>query len=145
MQTQELMLGRFLTARLDYGKDIISQTAGLAKNKKIGIAVLSAIGALMQADLAYYDQASREYNKIAIDRPVELVSFSGNISIRDNQPFVHAHASLADSEGHVWGGHLTSGKVFAAELSIQELLGEPLIRKYDSMTGLCLWDKSENF
>lgn len=142
MLTQDLRLGRCLIARLDHGVDIISQIADLAKNEKIGAAVFSAIGALMQADLAYYDQASREYRKIAIDKPVELVSCSGNISIRDSQPFVHAHASIADSEGCVWGGHLIGGKAFAAEICVQELFGEPLIRKYDPITGLYLWDNS---
>ncbi len=135
-----MLLGRCLIARLDHGIDIVSQIAGLAKNEKIVTGIFGAIGALMQAELAFYDQASHEYQKIPIDKPVELVSCSGNISIRDNQPFVHAHAAMADSEGRVWGGHLIGGKVFAAELCIQELLGEPLIRKYDSITGLYLWD-----
>ncbi len=140
MLAQDLRLGRCLIARLDYGIDIISQITDLAKNEKIGTGIFSAIGALMQAELAYYDQLSHEYHKIPIDKPMELVSCSGNISIRDNKPFVHAHASLADSAGNTWGGHLFAGKVFAAELCIQELFGEPLIRKYDSITGLNLWD-----
>ena len=139
MLAQDLELGRCLIARLDHGIDIVSQMADLAKNEMIGTGIFSAIGALMQADLAYYDQVSHEYHKIPIDKPVELVSCNGNISIRDGQPFVHAHASLADSEGHVWGGHLIGGKVFAAELCIQELLGKPMVRKYDPITGLNLW------
>lgn len=140
MLAQELRLGRCLIARLDHGMDIVSQITDLSKNEEIGAALLGAVGALMQAELAYYDQTSHKYHKIAIDKPVELVSCSGNISIRDDQPFVHAHASLADSEGRVWGGHMIGGKVFAAEIFIQELLGEPLKRKYDSITGLYLWD-----
>jgi len=134
------LLGRCLIARLDHGIDIVSQITDLAKNERIVTGTFSAIGALMQADLAYYDQVSHEYHKITIDNPVELVSCSGNISLRDNQQFVHAHAAMADSEGRVWGGHLVGGKVFAAELCIQELLGKPLMRKYDSITGLNLWD-----
>ncbi len=140
MLAQDLLLGRCIIARLDHGMDIISQIADLARDEKIETGIFSAIGALMQAELAFYDQVSHEYHKIPIDMPVELVSCSGNISTHDNQPFVHAHASLADSLGHVWGGHLISGKVFAAELCIKELLGKPLVRKYDSITGLNLWD-----
>ncbi|MFB3765707.1 MAG: PPC domain-containing DNA-binding protein [Methanotrichaceae archaeon] len=136
-----MRLGRCLIARLDHGMDIVDQITDLAKNEKIAVGSFSAIGALMQAEFAFYDQVSHEYQKISIDKPVELVSCSGNISIRDNQPFVHAHASLADSAGQLWGGHLVGGKVFAAELCIQEMLGETLIRKFDSVTGLYLWDK----
>ncbi len=141
MLAQDFLLGRCLIARLDHGIDIVSQIADLAKREKISAGQIVAIGALMQAEIAYYDQASHEYHKISITEPVELAACSGNISIRDDEPFVHAHASLADSAGSVWGGHLISGKVFAAELYIQEILGEPLVRKFDPITGLYLWGK----
>ncbi len=128
-------------ARLDHGTDIISQITDLAKEKKIETGFLSVIGALSSAELGYYDQVSQKYGKIRIDGPVELVSCSGNISLRDGQPFVHAHAALSDKEGRVWGGHLNSGMVFAAELYMQELLGLHLERVPDSITGLNLWSE----
>lgn len=131
--------GRCLVARLDHGMDIIAQITDLAKEKEIETGFLSVIGALSSAELGYYDQVSQKYGKIHIDQPVELVSCSGNISLRDDLPFVHAHAVLSDREGRVWGGHLTSGQVFAAELCMQELLGLPLKRVPDSITGLNLW------
>jgi uncharacterized protein len=131
--------GRCLVARLDHGMDIIAQITDLAKEKEIETGFLSVIGALSRAKLGYYDQVSQKYIEIQIDEPVELVSCSGNISLRDGLPFVHAHAVLLDREGRVWGGHLTSGSVFAAELYMQELLGPNLKRMPDSITGLNLW------
>ncbi len=128
-------------ARLDHGKDIIGQITDLAVEKEIETGFVNAIGALSRAELGYYDQASQKYIEIQIDEPVELASCSGNISLRDGQPFVHAHAVLSDREGRVWGGHLTSGPVFAAELYMQELLGLPLKRVPDSITGLNLWSE----
>ncbi len=134
--------GRCLLARLDYGTDIIGQITDLAKDEKINTGVFNVIGALAEASLAYYDQSSHEYRKIPIETPVELVSCMGNISIRDGQPFVHAHAVLADSEGNTMGGHLISGRIFAAELYLRELSGMPLVRAHDMTTGLYLWDES---
>lgn len=139
MLIREFRQGRCLAARLDHGTDIIGQITDLAKEKEIETGFLNVIGALSRAELGYYDQASQKYIKIQIDEPVELVSCSGNVSLRDGQPFVHAHAALSDREGRVWGGHLTSGPVFAAELYMQELLGLHLKRMPDSITGLNLW------
>ena len=136
--------GRCLLARLDHGADILHQAGRLAKEEGIKTGILTAIGALSLAELAYYDQASLEYRKIPVEGPVELLSCLGNISIRDGQPFVHAHAVLADSKGRVLGGHLITGIVFAAELCLQEFLGEPFKREYDSVTGLHLWGKNDN-
>jgi predicted DNA-binding protein with PD1-like motif len=137
--------GRCLLARLDHGADILHQVSRLAREEGIATGILTAIGALSLAEIAYYDQASLEYRRIPVEGPVELLSCLGNISIRDGQPFVHAHAVLADSHGRVLGGHLITGMVFAAELCLQEFLGEPFVRKYDSVTGLYLWGKNENF
>jgi predicted DNA-binding protein with PD1-like motif len=131
--------GRCLLARLDHGAEIIRQITLLAEEKRVEAGAFCAIGALSQAELAYYDQASAEYRKITVEGPVELVYASGNISLRDGRPFVHAHGALADSKGGVLGGHLVSGVVFAAEVFLLELLGPPLNREHDPVTGLYLW------
>ena len=139
MKVRNFEQGRCFLARLDLDTEIISQIADLAKREGIKTGVFSVIGALKRAELAYYDQTAQEYRTIPVERPIELASCSGNISLRDGQPFVHAHAVLADSEGRIIGGHLMKGDVFAAELYLQELLGERLIREPDPATGLYLW------
>jgi predicted DNA-binding protein with PD1-like motif len=126
-------------ARLDHGKEIIGQITDLAKEKEIKTGFLSVIGALSRAELGYYEHVSQKYGEIQIDGPVELVSCLGNVSLRNGVPFVHAHAVLSDRAGRVYGGHLNSGTVFAAELYMQELLGPNLERVPDSITGLNLW------
>jgi len=46
---------------------------------------------------------------------------------------------LSDESGRSWAGHLVSGTIFAAEVCLQELLGLPLERSADPVTGLNLW------
>lgn len=136
--------GRCLLVRLDYGADIVKQVSDLLDKENIDAATFFAIGALTEAEITYYDQASHGYKAIYVKEPVELVSCTGNISLRDGRPFLHAHAALSFSDGKVIGGHLTSGLVFAVEAFIQELSGEPLVRMHDSITGLYLWDSGVN-
>ena len=139
MIIEESIAGRSLLARLDYGKEIIGQIADLARERKIKAAAISAIGALSQADLGFYDQAGREYRVRRVEVPVEIASCTGNISLLDGTPFVHAHAVLADSSGTVLAGHLVRGTIFAAELFVQELAEADLHRSWDKQTGLKLW------
>lgn len=140
MLTRNFRQGRIIFARLDHGEDIIRQFTILAEENGIETGALSAIGALSSAILACYDQSSHEYAKIALDEPVEMASCSGNISLKDGRPFVHAHAVLSDRTARTWGGHLISGTIFAGEVYIQELSGSlPLKRVADSVTGLYLW------
>jgi predicted DNA-binding protein with PD1-like motif len=74
------------------------------------------------------------------EEPLEIVSCTGNVSLKDGQVAVHAHAVLADMDGRTAGGHVFSDTViYAGEMYIQELLGTPPERGYDETTGLPLW------
>ena len=102
--------------------------------------VFSIIGAVSAAAFGYYDQTKKEYQTIIRLGEFEIVTGSGNVSLKDNSPFVHAHILFADENGSSFGGHLMPGTViFAAELCLQELEGEPLVRQHDDKTGLFLW------
>jgi predicted DNA-binding protein with PD1-like motif len=136
---EESIAGRSLLARLDHGAEMIGQIADLARERKIKAAAISAIGALSQADLGFYDQVGREYRVRKVEGPVEIASCTGNISHLEGEPFVHAHAVLADSSGTVLAGHLIRGTIFAAELFVQELAEADLHRSWDKQTGLKLW------
>jgi predicted DNA-binding protein with PD1-like motif len=138
----ELREGRVLLLRLNHDQEMVAQIVDLAEKNNIRTGVFTVIGALCRAELAFYDQAAHRYQTIKVDRPAEIVSCIGNISIRDERPFVHAHATLSDSDGSVVAGHLSAGTVFAAELFLQELSGEPLIRRHDPITDLYLWSDS---
>ena len=139
MIIDESIAGRSLLARLDHGGEIIGQITDLARDRKIRAAAISAIGALTRADLGFYDQTGQEYRIRAVEGPVEVASCIGNISLLEGEPFVHAHAVLADSSGVVLAGHLVRGTIFAAEIFVQELAQADLSRAYDSQTGLKLW------
>jgi predicted DNA-binding protein with PD1-like motif len=139
MLIRECKQCRSFLAGLDHGSDIIAEVTKLADETGIGAGYLSLIGALSRAELGYYDQVSREYRSQKVEEPVEIASCSGNISLLQGRPFVHAHVVLANGEGRVMAGHLVSGTIFAAELYLLDLTAQRLQRKRDPITGLNLW------
>lgn len=140
MGAREYMRGRRVVARLPHGGDLLEEIAAVADAHGMRAAELRAIGALQTARLAFYDQTTHEYGEFAVDAPVELVGLLGNVSRRDGATAVHAHATLAGHDGGCIGGHVAPGcVVFACELILQELVGEPLEREFDEVTGLPLW------
>lgn len=132
--------GRDFLVRAEHDSDLVQFITELAEKKGIAAAAFSAIGALKQAKLGFYDQEKHEYREIVVDSPHEVASCIGNISLRDGRPFVHAHAVLIDEDGNTRAGHLFEGVVFAAEVHIRELKGAKLERKHDKITDLSLWD-----
>ena len=81
--------------------------------------------------------ARLEYDADLLD---EIVALAGNLSRRDGDHAAHVHLTLAASDGRAFGGHAAPGcVVFACELVVTELLGQPLERVHDEVTGLPLW------
>ena len=139
----EYTLGRRFLGRLAYDKDLISSIENFCRDTSISMATFSVIGAVSSVTIGSYDQKQQVYVTFKEKAPLEIVSCTGNISLKDGYPMAHAHIVLGDEQGKTIGGHLFSETiVFAGEIDIQELTGKPMKRAYDVTTGLMLWKPS---
>jgi predicted DNA-binding protein with PD1-like motif len=126
--------------RLNTGEDLLDGITEYVTDAGIDAAWLSYLGAVSRASLRYYDQDARAYRDFELDQHLEVLSGVGNVSLLEGAPFVHTHAAFADGAGKAFGGHLNSGTtVWALEVRIQQLIGEPLMRTPDDCTSLSLW------
>jgi len=127
--------------RLTTGEDLLGQITDYCNDHEIDAAEVTAIGAVENATLGFYDQDSHEYDEHTADKPMELLQASGNVSYLDGERFVHLHGTFSDEAGEIVAGHIFEGTdVFAGEAVIHELDGPELIREFDPETGLSLWD-----
>jgi predicted DNA-binding protein with PD1-like motif len=138
MKVFEFELGKGFLLRLDYGKELVRQIEEFLEEKEIHAACISAIGAVRSAVIGYYDQEKKEYVRRELKEPLEILSLSGNVSVKDSKPFCHLHVLLG-KDGEVYGGHLFSAEVFACEVFVLPLKGEAPERAFDEQTGLFLW------
>lgn len=137
---QELSAGRGFVGRLETGSDLIDEIERFCAEQGVRAAQVTVIGAVRRARYAYYEQDDHRYRELESDTHHEIVGFTGNVSLRDDRPFLHAHATFADADGATVGGHLLRGiEVFAAEVMIREITGVTLVRTPDEATGLALW------
>ncbi|MEK6571996.1 MAG: PPC domain-containing DNA-binding protein, partial [Bacteroidota bacterium] len=124
------------------GADLYESISKICTEEDVKIGKVTALGAVSQAAIAYYDQKKKKYQPITFKKHLEILNCTGNVSLKDGKPFVHVHATFSDRIGNVFGGHLTPGTiVFACEVTIEELEGKGLDRKLDDKTGLNLWGK----
>lgn len=144
MDASTFELKKFVIARAEHGKDLIQFVKRLAEERDIEAGTFTAVGALKRATIGFYNQDSHEYQEMEINAPREMVSCIGNISLKDGEPFVHAHVVLADDSGRAMGGHLVEGTVFAGEIQLKILEGPKVERKHDEKTDLSLWKFGEN-
>lgn len=139
---RELSVSKRVMGRLDPGVDLLEALTEICADQGITVGRVEAIGAVHKARLAFYNQATHEYEFRDCLRPMEIASLTGNVSIRDGKAMVHAHVCLADHESRTMGGHLAPGTiVFACEYLIECFEGAEFVRGEDDFTGLPLWEE----
>jgi predicted DNA-binding protein with PD1-like motif len=135
VKSRELFMGK-----LSYGCDLLEEITLVCQKENIRLGRIEALGAVQKAQIGFYDQQTREYRFLKLAQPLEITKLIGNISVKDGNPFVHAHVTLADETGKTFGGHLAPGTVvFACEFIIEAFDGPVFERGFDEETGLPLW------
>ncbi len=136
----EATAGRAFVGRLATGSDLVEEIERYCAEQSIVAARVTVIGAVRRARYAYYEQDAHEYLEMGSETHHEITGLVGNVSLRDDKLFLHAHGSFADATGATVGGHLLRGiEVFVAEVTIREMADVSLVRLHDEETGLALW------
>lgn len=135
VKSRDIFMGK-----LGYGCDLLEEFTNIVTKLGVGLGRIEAIGAVQKARIGFYNQETRIYQFSCFDEPMEIVKLVGNISLKEGEPFVHAHITLSDSSGKSYGGHLATGTiVFACEFILQVFDGPVFNRGFDNETGLTLW------
>lgn len=125
-------------ARLETGADWRAEIEALADEVGADAGWFTALGAVQDAELMFYDQETLEYHPIELDEPLEVASCVGNVSLLDGERFAHTHAVLSRPDGETVAGHLNEATVWAGEVHLR-VFEEPLEREHDETTDLDLW------
>jgi len=135
--------GRHLV-RLESGEPVVESLAGflgrLRADSGVRFANLSAAGAVSRATLAYWDPADQVYRDREFGEQLEVVSFQGNASLKDDAPFLHLHVVLGRADFSAIAGHLREAIVHPTLEVWLRTEDVAIERRRDPATGLDLLD-----
>lgn len=141
VKTKKQKINKLVWLQIKNGDDLHVALSNYCLKNNVKAGLIFAVGALKNAKLGFYDQAKKKYLAESVNKPLEILSGLGNISLKDGKPFIHVHLTASDKAGRVYGGHLEKGTIiFACECAIMQASGQLLNRKFDKLTGLNLWD-----
>ena len=121
---------------VEQDESIMETLTQFCKSQDIVNAQISGIGAIKEIDLGAYDLKNKEYVRQFFNNLWELTSFQGNVILKDNEPFIHAHITMSDHNLDVKGGHLFEAKVGAVGEFILRKIETDGKREYDANIGL---------
>jgi predicted DNA-binding protein with PD1-like motif len=136
-----LSIKRVVVRRLAPGGDLLEELNKLARAEGIELGALSGIGALRKAVVGIFDIKKSDYAVNEFGEEMEICALTANVSLKEGEPFVHAHLSLSDRQGRAFGGHMMPGcEIFVAEVVLWEFEGARLERRpQEDCGGLALW------
>ena len=125
--------------RIDRGEYINKTILDVANFYNLKFGWINGIGAIMDPELGYYDLEKKEYVKKKIAGDFELTSLVGNITLKDNNLFVHSHITFSDINFNAYGGHLFDCKIAVAGEFVISKSPMKIDRRYDEEVGLYTW------
>ena len=123
---------------LSESDEVVSTIETFAREHGLTASRLSAIGALRDVRLGYFDWDRKEYEPIDFDEQLEVLSLLGDVVLHGDLPKLHAHVVLGRRDGSTCGGHLLRATV---RPTLEVLLTESpahLRREFDPKSGLPL-------
>lgn len=123
----------------DTGEEVTDGLLGFAKQQQIAAARFTAIGALRELTLGYFNWDTKEYEKIPLREQVEVLTLAGNLVTSKDGPKLHAHIVVGKRDGTAHGGHLIDAHVRPTlEVMLIESTARRIERQHDQKSGLAL-------
>ncbi len=108
--------------RLDKGEEVVDTILKFAEKMKIKSGAISAIGAVTDCVLGYFDRNRKTYLNKNFNDIYEVIALNGNITYFEQKPILHSHICIGDPHFNAFGGHLFSAVVAVTlELFITEI------------------------
>jgi len=144
MEFAESKIGKIVFARFVENEDLLETITNVASKAKVSAGLFFLIGTLKKAKMGFFRKG--KYETIEMNQPLEIVSCSGNVSVRENKIFAHAHIVVSDEKGKVFGGHVMPECIIGAtgELVLMEAQDIQLLRKFDERIRLYLWSLAKS-
>jgi len=139
MQLAQSRVGKVVFARFFENEDLLEAITQVAEKANVSSGFFYLIGTLKKAKMGFFRNG--RYETIEIDQPLEIVSCLGNVSIKEDRVFPHAHIAVSDDKGRVFGGHAMLGCIIGVtgELVLLEAVDVKLFRKLEEKTNLYMW------
>jgi predicted DNA-binding protein with PD1-like motif len=97
---------RRFVLRFDKDEEVIAALADLMKTLNINACAFFGIGACASAELGYFNVYLKNYRTKPYVEEMEIASFSGNGSLNNGEPAIHAHGVFGKNDFSTLAGHV---------------------------------------
>lgn len=126
------------------GDEVMASISDFVGREHVAAAQITAIGALSDVVLRYFDWEKKDYRRIPVDEQVEVASLIGDVALDPKgDPTIHIHLVVGRQDGTALAGHLGEAHV---RPTLEVILNESpsyLQKTHDPQSGLALINARE--
>ena len=122
------------------GDEAYSGLLDFAEKYHVTSGHFTAIGALNNVVLAWFDPQQKMYRENPIHEQVEVATMTGDFALYQGKPALHTHIVVARQDGTAYGGHVIEATVSPTLEVFVTVDPVPLQRKHDVSSDLALID-----
>ena len=122
------------------GDEVYSGLQEFAEKYRVTSAHFTAIGALDDATVGWFDPQRKMYKKIAINGQHELIGMSGDIALYQGRPVVHTHMVVGSPDGTTRAGHVLEAYASPTVEAMVTVDPVTMQKRFDPTTDLTLID-----
>jgi len=129
--------------RIEAGEQVNETLVSFCRAHDIKNGYFTGIGAVNELTCGYYELKEKKYYFTDYMEMVEVVSLTGNVTLKDGVPFIHMHGVFTDTKNQAFGGHIVEMRVGVTLEVVLTPLRAAFARVPDECSGLSLLDLPE--
>ena len=130
--------GKIFVLVLDTGDEVVTTLTAFVKDKRIAAGFLTGVGGFGDYVLGFFDHAAKDHRRLPVTGQVEVLSLTGDVAMKGDEPMVRLHAVVGLPDGTTRGGRLLEAHVWPTLEVVLTESPKYLSRRYDPDTGLAL-------
>lgn len=117
--------------RIDKGEEVIQCMKKFIEEENVKAGSITGIGAADLIEAGLYNTAKKAYNSKIFEGDFEITNFSGNITTKNGEHYLHMHITFADENLKAYGGHLNNAIISGACEIVVDVIDASIERELD--------------
>lgn len=126
--------------KLEKEEAVVKTLTAFCEAEAIDNAFFVGIGAVKDLTCGYYALEEKKYHFTTYENTVEAVSITGNVTLKEENPFIHVHGVFTNETNNAFGGHIQEMTVAVVLEIVLTTLPAKLSRTLDEEIGLFLFE-----
>ena len=94
----------------DAGDEAMASLERFARSERLEAAQITGVGGFERATVGWFDRSARQFRRIPVDEPSEVLSLIGDVAEAQDGPGLNVHVVLGLSDGTTRGGTSWRGR-----------------------------------